>query len=309
MDLGCAPERFSGSSRKYADRVVLVVLPLCAKIASVEHLHTLAVSHVTKAMGTPPLTSALEGRWRLLGWANTDSTNSRAMSALRASSRGILDHIALYVDHQTAGRGQQQRTWSATPQDLAMTLILEHKLPSDAPFTLNFAISLAVVQAIEDALPGIQPKDLLIKWPNDIMLKGAKAGGILIENSWRGNAWSSAVIGIGLNLAGPPPFPNATCLVPNGTPTANIGARLRQAILLRADDRLAELANPASLLQQYHQRLFGWGQKQRWQLDGQEVRGTLESIDIQGRLCVNSNGTQQCFSPGEVGWLGLEPHG
>jgi len=37
------------------------------------------------------------------------------------------------------------------------------------------------------------------------------------------------------------------------------------------------------------------------------VRGTLESIDIEGRLCVNSNGTQQCFSPGEVGWLGLDP--
>ena len=64
---------------------------------------------------------------------------------------------------------------------------------------------------------------------------------------------------------------------------------------------------PSSLLQQFHQRLFGWGQRQRWQLDGQEVRGSLECIDIQGRLCVNSNGKQQCFAPGEVGWLGLEP--
>ena len=38
---------------------------------------------------------------------------------------------------------------------------------------------------------------------NDIMLDGGKAGGILIENSWRGSGWSSAVIGIGLNVAMP----------------------------------------------------------------------------------------------------------
>jgi len=307
MDLGCAPEHFSEPSRRYADRVVLVVLPRCAKIASVEDLHTLAISHVTKAMGTPPLTSAMEGRWTLLGWADTDSTNSRAMSALRTSPRGALDHFALYVNHQKAGRGQQQRMWHATPQDLAMTLILEQNLPSSSPFALNFAISLAVIQAIEDVLPNIQSKDLLIKWPNDIMLKGAKAGGILIENSWRGSTWSSAVMGIGLNLSGVHPYPNAAQLTPDGPLSADTVLDLRKAILKRTDERLAELAYPPSLLQQYHQRLFGWGQKQRWQLDGQEVRGTLESIDIEGRLCVNSNGTQQCFSPGEVGWLGLDP--
>ena len=307
MDHWCAPGRFSGSSRKYADRVVLVVLPTCAKIAPVEDLHTLAVSHVSKAMGTPPLTVTAEGRWTVLGWTTTDSTNSRAMSALRTSPRGTLDHFVLHVDHQTAGRGQQQRSWTATPEDLAITLILEHKLPASAPFSLNLAVSLAVIQAIEDVIPSVQSQDLMIKWPNDIMFKGSKAGGILIENSWRGNAWSSSVIGIGLNLSGRAPFPNATCLLPNGLPSETTASELRQAILLHADSRLAEMAHPAPLLQQYHQRLFGWGQRQRWQLDGQEVRGTLERIDIEGRLCVNAEGAQQCFSPGEVGWLGLEP--
>jgi len=285
----------------------LAVLPTCAKIATVEDLHTLALSHLSKAMGTPPLTSRSEGRWTALGWAETDSTNSRAMRALRTSPVGILDHFALHVDHQTAGRGQQQRSWAASPQDLAMTLILEHKLPTRTPFALNIAVSLAVVQAIEASIPAIQSKDLLIKWPNDIMLKGAKAGGILIENSWRGNSWSSATIGIGLNLAGTPPFPNATRLIPEGQSSPEVLHNLRQAILNKTDDRLAEMVHPTSLLQQFHQRLFGWGQRQRWQLDGQEVRGSLECIDIQGRLCVNSNGKQQCFAPGEVGWLGLEP--
>ena len=105
-----------------------------------------------------------------------------------------------------------------------MTLILEQKLPASAPFSLNLAVSLAVVEAIEDVIPEIQSKDLLIKWPNDIMLKGSKAGGILIENSWRGNAWSSAVIGIGLNLSGNAPFPNATRLLHDGRPPGNTGS-------------------------------------------------------------------------------------
>ncbi len=303
----CAPGHFSGSSRKYADRVVLVVLPTCAKIATVEDLHTLALAQVSKAMGTAPLTHEVLGQWTVLGWPDTDSTNSRAMSALRSAPKGSLDHFVLHVNHQTSGRGQQQRTWTATPEDLAMTLILEQKLPASAPFSLNLAVSLAVVEAIEDVIPEIQSKDLLIKWPNDIMLKGSKAGGILIENSWRGNAWSSAVIGIGLNLSGNAPFPNATRLLHDGRPPGNTGATLRRAILLHAGRRLSEMEHPESLLRHYHQRLFGWGQPQRWQLDGQEVRGVLESIDIEGRLCVNSKGTQQCFAPGEVGWLGLEP--
>ena len=63
-----------------------------------------------------------------------------------------------------------------------------------------------------------------------------------------------------------------------------------------------------ALLRQYHERLMGWGKAQRWQLDGVEIRGTLEAIDLEGRLCIAlPDGGSQCFSPGEAGWLGMEP--
>ena len=100
----------------------------------------------------------------------------------------------------------------ATPEDLAMTLILGAQTARSDPVCAEYRRQPCCCEAIEALHSGIQSKDLLIKWPNDIMLKGAKAGGILIENSWRGNSWSSAAIGIGLNLAGTPPFPNATRL-------------------------------------------------------------------------------------------------
>ena len=143
------------------------------------------------------------------------------------------------------------------------------------------------------------------------MLDGGKAGGILIENSWRGSGWSSAIIGIGINVAGRPPYPNAVRLLKHPLNPAESHLQvdaIRAAILRRLDDRLAEMASPEALLRQYHERLMGWGKAQRWQLDGVEIRGTLEAIDLEGRLCVAlPDGGSQCFSPGEAGWLGMEP--
>ncbi len=285
-----------------------LVLSTCAKIAPVEHPYT-AETHLGHAIGSPPLSSTVIGRWTLFGWAAANSTNSVALAAIRQAPPHALDHVALFVNHQRAGRGQQQRIWTQEPErDLAMTTVVSKSLPEKHPFVLNLAVSLAVIEAIEEALPTVNRSGLEIKWPNDIMWRGRKAGGILIENNWRGNTWSSAVIGIGLNIAGQPPFPNATrLLLETQADPAPLLDNLRKSILLRSDQRMAEMAHPEALLRQYHQRLHGWGRAQRWQLDGQTISGILESIDIEGRLCVSTEGAQHCFSPGEVGWLGMEP--
>lgn len=262
---------------------------------------------LSRIMGGEATSMEVTGPWSVFGWEEADSTNSRALEALRLNGDADLDHVALHVARQSEGRGQQQRPWTQAPgKDLAMTLILTRKLPSATPFALNLAISLAVLQGIEDVLPGLGSAPLEIKWPNDIMWQGRKAGGILIENSWRGQQWTSAVIGIGINLGGTPPYPNATALLPGVEPSPVLRP-LRQAILERTDERLSECSHPDALLRQYHQRLHGWGRPQRWQLDGEPVSGILECIDIEGRLCVATEGRQQCFSPGEVGWLGMEP--
>jgi len=307
----CAQEHSGGSSRRCADRDVLAVLPTCAKIAPVEHLHT-AISQLTRTEGKSPRNRWSTGRWTLLEWERLRSTNSLAMQALKALPTAGWDHIGLTAAEQTEGRGQQQRSWSQnTPEDLVLTLVLSKGLPAPHPFTLNLAVSLAVLEAIEASIPNLRSDGLKVKWPNDIMWKGKKAGGILIENNWRGNKWSSAVIGIGLNLSGAPSYPSATQLISadHGLIGASeLRAALLKAIPLNLDARMAELAHPEALLQKYHQRLLGWGMAQRWQLDGTEVRGVLESIDLDGRLCVLENEVGRCFSPGEVGWLGMEPH-
>ena len=85
------------------------------------------------------------------------------------------------------------------------------------------------------------------------------------------------------------PYPNAVRLLPTQASVAESHLHvdaLRAAILRRLDARLSELGSPEALLREYHQRLLGWGQAQRWQLDGSKFGGILESIDLDGRLCV-----------------------
>ena len=192
-------------------------------------------------------------------------------------------------------------------EDLAMSILLTRSLPSACPFALNVAVSLSVLEGIESALPATPSTSLEVKWPNDIMLRGRKTGGILIENSWRGNIWASAVIGIGLNVGGRAPYPNATRLISGAHDTSLVILEIQNAILDRLDSRLSEMTTPDALLRQYHERLLGWGRQQRWQLDGVEIRGVLEGVDLDGRLCVLGSEGMQCHSPGEVGWLGMEP--
>ncbi|MGB0171253.1 MAG: biotin--[acetyl-CoA-carboxylase] ligase [Flavobacteriales bacterium] len=253
--------------------------------------------------------------WTLLSWPSLDSTNAAAHRLLHlptGSGGGDLHRHVLITPEQTAGRGQQNRPWHGDRgADLAMSVVLTEGLPARHPFALNLAVSLAVLEGVELAMPALGRRHWDIKWPNDLMLDGGKAGGILIENSWRGSGWSSAVIGIGINVSGRPPYPNAVRLLKDPLNAAESHLQvdaIRAAILRRLDDRLAEMASPEALLRQYHERLMGWGKAQRWQLDGVEIRGTLEAIDLEGRLCVAlPDGGSQCFSPGEAGWLGMEP--
>ncbi|MGB0511384.1 MAG: biotin--[acetyl-CoA-carboxylase] ligase, partial [Flavobacteriales bacterium] len=69
-------------------------------------------------------------------------------------------------------------------------VVLTKGLPARHPFALNLAVSLAVLEGVELAMPALGRRHWDIKWPNDLMLDGGKAGGILIENSWRGSRWS-----------------------------------------------------------------------------------------------------------------------
>ncbi len=127
----------------------------------------------------------------------TDSTNNYA-SQLLSKNHAPLEGTVIIADYQSAGKGYAGNSWDAQPgQNILMSLIyFPTFIQPQYQFNLNIAVSLGIY----DMLKPLTGEGLTIKWPNDIYFKTKKIGGILIENSLRGNIIQSSIIGIGLNV-------------------------------------------------------------------------------------------------------------
>lgn len=134
------------------------------------------------------------------------------------------------ADVQTAGRGRRARAWSSPAGNLhASVLVTATERPRQE---LSFVAALALHDALSALFPPPRPLAIQIKWPNDVLLDGAKVAGILLEA-----AGAALVIGFGVNLAHYPPDAGyrATSLAARGvtvTPAA-FAARLAAAFAAR----------------------------------------------------------------------------
>ncbi len=124
-----------------------------------------------------------------------ESIGSTNDEALAWAAKGAPDLSLVVADEQTAGRGRLKRKWF-TPKGTALALSLIVRPSGRAP--LSRTVGLAAL-SITDSLTrqGLAPQ---IKWPNDILLNGRKAAGILIETVWSGADVDSLVIGMGVNV-------------------------------------------------------------------------------------------------------------
>lgn len=128
--------------------------------------------------------------------AATGSTNADLLARLR-SGEHVREGHWLIADRQTAGRGRQGRVWlDGSGNFMGSTVVQLH--PGDPPPpSLSFVAALALYEAVLPRLT--DPRALMLKWPNDLLLAGAKLAGILLEREA-----NQAVIGIGVNLAAAP---------------------------------------------------------------------------------------------------------
>lgn len=127
-----------------------------------------------------------------------ESIGSTNDEALAWAATGANDFSLVVADEQTQGRGRLARKWF-TPKSsaIAMSLILRPSAPM-RPY-LSRTVGLAALSLADACLRlGLPPK---IKWPNDILLNGKKAAGILVETVWSGEDADSLVIGMGINVS------------------------------------------------------------------------------------------------------------
>ncbi|MGQ0653162.1 MAG: biotin--[acetyl-CoA-carboxylase] ligase [Betaproteobacteria bacterium] len=109
--------------------------------------------------------------------------------------------VLLVAEQQTAGRGRRGRRWRSAPRGAALTFSLA--APFARPLRELPPLAPAVGSAKARALRAAGVRRIGLKWPNDVMVHGAKLGGILIETRSAGRA-TCVVIGVGINYAGVP---------------------------------------------------------------------------------------------------------
>lgn len=104
--------------------------------------------------------------------------------------------------HQTAGRGRRGRAWAMPEGNFAATLLLPLAEPPANAALRSFVASLALYDACV-AVSG-RANAFALKWPNDVLLRGQKVAGILLESVGNDQNATTLAIGIGVNLVAAP---------------------------------------------------------------------------------------------------------
>ncbi|MFN3874954.1 MAG: biotin--[acetyl-CoA-carboxylase] ligase [Flavobacteriales bacterium] len=222
----------------------------------------------------------------LLEFDSVESTNKTAAELVAA---GTATHGAAILAHeQRDGQGQRNRHWqSVAGRDLTFSLVCTPKgLRADRQFALSKVAALAVHDALRERVQG----DVRIKWPNDLLIEGRKAAGILIQCDVMGEHVGTAIVGIGLNVNSAA-FPHelaATSLLLE-TRTEHPLREVLQRVLERFGHwwRKWESA-PEAGLQTYTDRLWTRGRWAPMVLDGTAITARALDVDEQGRLLIEA---------------------
>lgn len=223
--------------------------------------------------------------------AETGSTNADLIALVPT---GIAEGLWLRAERQTAGRGRLGRDWMSPPGNLYASTIVRLRASDPPPATLALVAAVALHGTVRAyGVNGVQ-----IKWPNDLLIDGAKLSGILLERS--GDA---VVIGIGVNLAHAPDLPDraTTSLAAHGAAPdpadfletlaeelARWLARWREGLAAVRERWLAAAHPPGTALTA---RLP----------DGATIDGLFDGLDSDGALRLRlADGAQRVIHAGDV---------
>src|SRR5205807_7454988 len=225
------------------------------------------------------------------------STNIEALHLARQGEHGPL---WITADRQTAGRGRRGRAWVSPPGNIHASLLLTQPTAAEHWPQLSFVAALAIHDALVDVAAHLKPL-LAIKWPNDVLLAGAKLAGILIEAE---SGLSAVAVGIGVNCA----FHPADTDFP-ATDLAAAGAAVTPAVLfgplsVKMLGRLAQWnagQGFSTIRADWLARAAGMGESVRVRLAERELVGRFESLDDAGGLVLGlPDGSNRTIAAGDM---------
>ena len=213
-----------------------------------------------------------------------DSTSSELLR--RRAAAAISTASLLAAEWQTAGRGRRGRAWTAVAGG-SLTFSLGWRFEQGAGFVagLSLAVGVAVVRALEaEGLPGVE-----LKWPNDLVHRHLKVGGILVELNGDALGPSTVVVGVGLNVRLPAaikrdiaqPVSDLTAVAGRGAPPIDRN-RLLARVAAELAINLAKYAEHgfAPFAAEWQRRHAYQGKPVKLLLpDGESVKGTVAGVD------------------------------
>ena len=227
--------------------------------------------------------------------AETGSTNADVRDLARA---GEPEGVVVVAEHQTAGRGRLDRTWTAPAGASLLLSILSRPgsslgLAADQLFLVSCAVGVASAEAARDA----SGADVRLKWPNDLVVDhdggSRKLSGILAEAVLAGDQVEALVVGIGVNVNWPVELPAdlaSIAIALNHLAGQDLDRDALLASFLRSFDRwYTELATPAGqtrLRTRYRELSATLGRRIRVELDGETIVGDAVDLTLDGHLLV-----------------------
>jgi BirA family biotin operon repressor/biotin-[acetyl-CoA-carboxylase] ligase len=229
----------------------------------------------------------------------TDSTNEEARR--RAPTAAPL---WIAARKQTAGRGRLGRGWASPRGNLSATLLIgRDETPGDLA-KFSFHASLAVADLFTHFAPSAE---IATKWPNDALMNGKKAAGILLENfgpapeSSGGNK-ANLAIGIGINLTHHPD-PSQSRWPPTSL-AAETGRApgIEEALLVLADrlDHWLGISDFAIIRAEWLARATHLGQRIEARLPDRTLTGIFEDVDAEGALVLRTPAGPQRITAADI---------
>lgn len=222
--------------------------------------------------------------------AETGSTNADLAELAR---NGASEGLWLRAERQTAGKGRQGRIWESRAGNLYISTIVRVRPGEPSPATLALVAAVALEEAV--SLFGVQP---MLKWPNDLLIDGAKLSGILLER-----VDDAVIIGFGVNLADHPLDQDrpATSLAAHApAPDAEVFAEALAEIFARWLSRWRDGIAPVR--DRWLARAHKPGTALTARLaDGSSVDGLFDGLTGDGSLMLRlADGTSRAIHAGDV---------
>ena len=216
---------------------------------------------------------------RLLYFNELESTMDEAA---RLAEEGADEGTVVIAERQWAGRGRQGRSWVSQPGNLLLSILFRPTM-EQLPF-ITLIGGVAAARGVRKTT-GLAPR---IKWPNDLMLDGRKAAGILAESAIGGDAVCYAILGLGVNVALDVSEADEISSIATSV-NAAAGHEVEREVLLRQlllelDDLYIQLGRSISPVEEWRDLLETIGRRVTAVSGTENNTGLAEGVDETGNL-------------------------